>query len=517
MLYITNILKQFIQRFWQCQRGAIAVYAGISIPVIVLAAGIAVDLGRVQLERQRIGNALDAAGLAAASSANLSTSQREQRMERFFEENYGDNISDITLNMTTSGPNNKNITLTAETEVETTLLAAVDQFFGENYDTLDLAVQSTITRQLQGIEVALVLDITGSMNPFMNDLRTASRDFIDVFYNNIDDPSFGFIGIVPYWTHVSVGPYGICQRPDGSTIPPSECTTFVDLPSGATYTENPDPANPDDWDGLIHARTPPEDTRDSDLATLPLWDVVIDETVVGRRFTSSGTCFDGTCSDPNITCTPQGNTRVGWLNTSSGNCFEFGTPGVCTGPPSLNCAPWSGVWEECTAPVTECRGGEIRTADRTDLRPLTNDESDLKDTIDDLNAGGGTNINIGAAWSWRILSPKNPFSQGKDYSNDKWQKVAVIMTDGQTNSDLAYKPSDRPVDTASRLRETCENMKDQDIIIYTVGYSNAPDESLLKDCASDPDSQHYFSASTGNLDDVFRDISNRISRLHISQ
>ena len=47
--------------------------------------------------------------------------------------------------------------------------------------------------------------------------------------------------------------------------------------------------------------------------------------------------------------------------------------------------------------------------------------------------GGGTNQAEGLAWGWRVLSPGEPFTQGRAYNNarDNVRKVIVLMSDGE--------------------------------------------------------------------------------------
>jgi len=46
------------------------------------------------------------------------------------------------------------------------------------------------------------------------------------------------------------------------------------------------------------------------------------------------------------------------------------------------------------------------------ITPLTNNKTTLTTAISNLVANGGTHINLGAIWGWRVISPSEPFTPG---------------------------------------------------------------------------------------------------------
>lgn len=71
-------------------------------------------------------------------------------------------------------------------------------------------------------------------------------------------------------------------------------------------------------------------------------------------------------------------------------------------------------------------------------------------------------------------------------------------------------------DTRNALYSVCDTAKEQEIEIYTIGYQlkNNTQRAQLEYCASS--SNHYLSSHAGDLDDVFRGIVASISPLRIS-
>jgi Flp pilus assembly protein TadG len=92
----------------------------------------------------------------------------------------------------------------------------------------------------------------------------------------------------------------------------------------------------------------------------------------------------------------------------------------------------SGPWSNCT---------------RSAIVPMTYDRSKVEAGIDAMTANGPTNIPEGLSWGRRVISPSKPFTkvQGfgsapetaestiSEYGSPKWQKIAVLMTDGENN------------------------------------------------------------------------------------
>ena len=42
-------------------------------------------------------------------------------------------------------------------------------------------------------------------------------------------------------------------------------------------------------------------------------------------------------------------------------------------------------------------------------------------------------IPAGLLWGWRVLSPTSPFTEGATYTDEKWVKAIVLLTDGEND------------------------------------------------------------------------------------
>ncbi len=198
----------------------------------------------------------------------------------------------------------------------------------------------------------------------------------------------------------------------------------------------------------------------------------------------------------------------------------------------------------------------------TPIVPLTNDLNVLSPAVDAMRHwnGGGTNQAEGLAWGWRVLSPTAPFTEGAAYGETR--KIIVLMSDGENTNvgtDAVYQSDysafnyrglwDEYADGSllgaivgqlrgilnslyrrnihsraqfvnhinDRERLLCENIKREDIVIYTVLFreTDQTTENLMRNCATSSD--HFFRAdSQEELQQVFTAIGSGIGQLRLT-
>ncbi len=229
--------------------GALSVAFALVIPVVVGSAGFAVDLSMAHMVKQRLSHAIDAAALAAASSAGGGTqSEIGSKVSAFFYKNYPlDKIgATYDLTVTLSGDD---ITVSAKSKYETSFAKLL------GIDELVVSATTTVTREILGLEVGLVLDVTGSMatNNNIGALKTAATNFVNTLCRNSACSSLVKIGIVPFATSVNVGPYGLGKNPNGTTYD----TAFVNNPKNLTFNQS----QTKQWWGCILEQSSPNDTK----------------------------------------------------------------------------------------------------------------------------------------------------------------------------------------------------------------------------------------------------------------
>jgi hypothetical protein len=130
-------------------------------------------------------------------------------------------------------------------------------------------------------------------------------------------------------------------------------------------------------------------------------------------------------------------------------------------------------------------------------------------------------------WSSLWSSSSTPAA----YGTDKLRKIAVLMTDGEYNtqyttngvpdgsSSLTSCPNAaNGVCSSAQAVSQCDAMKAKGIEVYTVGFQldNSTAVDTLTKCATDAD--HFYNSTTGDaLKAAFRDIALKISTLYLSQ
>ena len=248
-----------IRKYIRDTSAATAIAFAMAIPIVVGSAGFAVDLSMAHMVKQRLSHAIDAAALAAASIGGTDA-EVTAKVNQFFYQNYPENKIGATYDLTVHIEGD-DLTVSAKADYETNFA----KFLGVDEMTVD--AHTTVTREILGLEVVLVLDVTGSMsaNNNIGALRTYAQKFLDTLcredrtydqYGKITSakcPSLVKIGIVPFATTVNVGPYGLGKNPSGTTYD----TAFVNNPNGKTFNQG----SSTQWWGCILEQAPPNDTK----------------------------------------------------------------------------------------------------------------------------------------------------------------------------------------------------------------------------------------------------------------
>lgn len=374
-----NIYTGALRRFWSCYarslRASIMTIFAIAGPIVIASAGMALDMSHAYLVRERLSHALDAAALASAGLAGKSEAEAFVRLQTFMNANYPSDKVGTTyqLDLDVQGDD---IIVSAYADYNTFFLKMI------GVSEITVYAETIVRREVRGLEVALVLDVTGSMRgSAITSLRTATKDFIEIIFDRVSDPSYLKVGLVPYAIAVNVGEEGV---------------PFVDPPvhNGVSVPYDPDDGR--SWAGCVMAREYPDDTDDtSDIDYGDLWQAYW---YPHTDDASGNSAYD------NLWDTAQGGSlNLLYPQTSDNMACD------ARRSPNLGCPIHN--------PIT----------------PLTSDEESLDEAADKIThwCRGGTNGNLGMVWGWRVLSPTEPFTQGAAYTDTNWRKAVVMMTDGE--------------------------------------------------------------------------------------
>jgi hypothetical protein len=188
--------------------------------------------------------------------------------------------------------------------------------------------------------------------------------------------------------------------------------------------------------------------------------------------------------------------------------------------------------------------------------PLTSTKSTVIDRLDGLvaYAAMGTYIPVGLVWGWHLLTSNEPFTQGNSPSDqyyDTTLKAVVLFTDGENSTTgasnhnnsyfsgygflganrLGTTSSTSTANTTLNTKTTtlCTNVKQNgtpsvasdDIRLYVISFGtiSSTTSTMLTNCASvdsEGDILYYNAPSTSALEDIFEEIGEDLSDVHLS-
>jgi Flp pilus assembly protein TadG len=206
------------------ERGNVAMIFAFSLPVVAMMSLGGIDYQRASTARSNLQDALDAATLAAARAptndaatlnevgraalrANLAASQAGE---------FNDSDASFTLDA------NQVVVAEATLQVNTLIANVVLPPYGQVFDDhLPVTVQSEVNRASRNVEVALALDITGSMDNCtrncpktskLEDLQAAAKELIDIVVQTNQAPFYSKVALAPYSMGVNVGTFANSVR-----------------------------------------------------------------------------------------------------------------------------------------------------------------------------------------------------------------------------------------------------------------------------------------------------------------
>lgn len=191
-------LKTVSVRFAQDRNGASAVMFALALVPVLGLAGAAVDYSRGAALRSHMIAAVDAAALTAGRENAQGPAKRDELARKVFDAHMAGypNVNNIRLSITErSGV----IRVTAEAD-QRNLVAGI---LGLN--TSKVAVGADVGINDSEVEIALVLDNTGSMKNDMGNLKKAARKFVDIVFRFGSNNDTVRMSIVPFNASVNVG------------------------------------------------------------------------------------------------------------------------------------------------------------------------------------------------------------------------------------------------------------------------------------------------------------------------
>jgi Flp pilus assembly protein TadG len=220
---------------WRSRDGNVAMMWALMGAVLLGLIGITVDFTRAQMLRAQMQNAVDGAALAAARD-EMTSEEREAAVRAYFDSEMGELGPTATLTVSDI-PGTSEVTVSATMPMPLSIARLV-----RNEDWV-LHVDSDAERSGNNIEVALVLDVTGSMaGQRIIDLRTAATNLVDTVIRDQQTPYYSKIALVPYSMGVNVEGYADEAR--GSITGPADIEAAAWAAGPARNITNITRANP---------------------------------------------------------------------------------------------------------------------------------------------------------------------------------------------------------------------------------------------------------------------------------
>lgn len=507
-----------LTRFRHTESGSVVVFFALALVPMAFLAGMTIDYAQNTNLRQQAQVAVDATALALAklpldtTDKDLAAKAEAQVLAAL----KGLPIGGLAVTMRHNGD-------LIEVAVKGTTPTSLTRLAG--FQSMPLDVFATSNRSMTNLEIALVLDNTGSMKGTkLTNLKAAARDLVTNLFKQADPakPNALKIGIVPFSMTVNVGP-GFAgsdwldinakspihqQIFNAQGTPANRFSLFAEMHRS--------------WAGCVESRPAPYDVQDtapsqSDPASLFV-----------PFFAPDESDNDSRAVNDYMADLPSGGSAGGASNRQlQGMTAKYGKNAFKVS----DTARQSGT-NYLYGPNAGC---EIQPLTR-----LTTSQSQLTNAIAAMTVIGDTNIPMGLVWGWHLLSPNAPFKDGVAYGETKTKKFIVLMTDGQnqsavSNSDnrsyysglgfiwqnrIGTTSNDNAVRTRAidtRLTLLCDNIRKARIQVFAVRVEvNDGDSAVLRACATSPNMFFDVKDSSG-LPAVFRAIADQISELRISQ
>ena len=516
-------LPRLFRTFGRNRAGAIApIFALVAVPMI-LAAGVGIDVSRVVSSRNNLQDALDAAALAVGrmpQTTPLATLQAQA--EYWVKANLADkNIGAVTVKVTTG-------TGTIDVSGASSIPPAVVGIMG--VQSLPVAGHSAVTWGTSHIELALVLDNTGSMadDNKLDSLVDAATSLVNTLSSSAsqsNDTNALKIGVVPFSMTVNIGSTYQGQNWLAGVQPSAYGEDVADGANRFSLFSKMSTT----WKGCVEDRPMPYDVQDTTPtsgATLfvPFFapDEPDDNSIPATTYTYRGTTYVTSYYNflNDYIADKTGGTDWKDREVDSSKYTKKPNVGVNT------------YWGDAIGPNSGCN--------TTSLLRMTTDMAAVKSKLNQMVAVGDTEIPIGLVWGWHLLSPNAPFGDGAAYGANGTTKIAVLVTDGQNTYGSTSNPNGSyytamgygwqkrisstgtAAGTASalndRLKLLCSNMKAAGVVVYTVPLevTDTTIKSLLQGCASSSDKYLDVSSSSG-LSAAFGNIAGSISALRLSK
>lgn len=497
------------RRFGRSEDGSALIFSLFIFVLMLMMAGMAVDLMRYETERSMLQNTLDRAILAAAD-LDQTLDPEDVVIDYFEKSGFGENLNSVTV---TEGVNFRTVNAEASANVDTFFMPLV------GINELLAPAGGTAEERISDIEISLVLDVSGSMEgDKLANLQDAAQEFVRTM---IDDTAQDrtSISIVPYASQVSVGEDILDYFNVSDEHSYSSCVDFSTSDFEATSISRTDLLQrTGHFDASTYSRPPyywmcnPSSSRE----ILPLSNnvsvlenAIEDFVAIGNTSIEIGMKWGTALLDPGTRSVVTDMVSDGIVeNHFEGRPFEYDNPDVLK--------------------VVVVMTDGVNTTQYT----LNSDYATGNSGVWYDSATGRYSIRYNSDWyydpdreNWHN-EPQGTDPQRLTYP-ELWNQVSVRYNAyyyyyEMTNSssvyyDWFYDPRDSvsPTTKNERLDDICNATKGAGIIVFAIGFEvTDASAEIMEDCAST--ASHFFRVEGLEIGDAFNAIANNISMLRLT-
>lgn len=460
----TRKTAALMQRYRKDTRGQFSIMFGVSLMTLLATVATAVDLSSAFFAKQRLQDTTDQIALYAAKTGETDQGKLSQMAQDYMDTNYPTaagrtrNNSKIVINSVTR--TGETVYVNASNAIKTDFAHLI------GFPTVGVRVDSSATYAERSIDIAFVLDSTGSMSGAkMTALKSSASELVKTLdgYKSAQVRA----SVVPFSNYVNVGTG-------------NRNASWLQLPKEGQITGTPRCEMRSDVISQSNCRKV-KSTCDNDGVKSTCYKTVCDV----KRGPEYEVCFT-----PEWTAKWEGcvGSRDVPLNTKAAYAGDKipGLPGKICG---------------------------------TEMRPLTKNLNNVQSTIKALDAKGNTYMPSGLAWGWRTLTPEAPLTEAASGTKKNTQKVLILMTDGDNtrskNGDWHEGNDGAKADATTKT--LCNNIKDDEIQVYSIAYdiADASTRSLVAGCATSP-GMAFEAKNAQDLKAAFEKIGQSLSVLRLT-
>lgn len=431
------------------ERGSVTVITAIIMFMALVCAGALLDYARLMTSKTKLSAALDASILAASYSTDLTDTKIAATAKNLLKRNFSDSgfgeLQDLSIQVTTSS-----ITMKATAVMP----AAFSGFFGK--PSLKFSAEAQTLRGGRNIEVALILDNTGSMaGTRMEALKSAATNFVDIVVQDKQTPFYSKVAIIPYSMGVNIGTYAATVL---GSFKSATCTS-----PGCTKYKFTNPYG----QSITHASSTCVSERQGSYAYN---DVSYDKAKIGYNYPSAANpCLSSIL----LPLTSDKSALKTSISTLAASGSTAGQVGVAWGWYTLS--PNFGLWSGNSVPAAYDGKKTLKIA--------------LLMTDGEYNS----------SYCNGVISSDSTYGSGDtaDHINCK------------AGNGNAY----------SQAVKLCSAMKDAGITVFTIGFDLVDSEdarNMMTSCASS-NANVFMAANEGQLKSAFTAIAKQVSGLRLSK